>query len=133
MPFFTTRVENLEIRVHNLILKPTHFLEPIFTSVSVWGLYTDKPSKKIMNIDMTLLMRGQNEKLPVLMLTGTFIVRGMEDLDRQNTYVKVAQYGFELVENYVKENDIKDENGSPFIVPPFLYSEGSFEGVSLDE
>ena len=133
MSFFTTRVENLEIHVHNLSIKPTHFLEPIFTSVSVWGLYTDKPSKKTMNIDMTLLMRGQNEKLPVLMLTATFIVRGMEDLDRQNTYVKVAQYGFELVENYVKENDIRDENGSQFIVPPFLYSEGSFEGVSLDE
>jgi hypothetical protein len=133
MAFFKARVENLEITAHNLVIKPTHFLEPIFTSVSVWGLYTDKPSRKVMNIDMTLLIRSKNEMLPVLMLTGTFIVRGIEDLDRQNTYLKLAQYGFELLGNYVKEHDIKDHSGNPFIIPPFLYSESSFEGVALDE
>lgn len=123
---------NLEIVPHRFVIKETHFTSPIFTNVSLFGVYADKIEKKTAHVEMTILIRAKNEELPVLMLTGDFILKSNEELDIPDSYVRLAQRGFDLIEEYVKTHGIQDVFHKPFIMPPFLYSKGHFSGIILD-
>jgi hypothetical protein len=66
-------------------------------------------------------------------LEGNFRVRSLGDGSNADAFCKTIQYLFEWTDKWVKEVDLKNQYGYPFVLPRFLYSKAQFENSFLDK
>lgn len=53
-------------------------------------------------------------------------VRSYSDKDGASVFNKLIQYLFDWMTDYVKNNNVIDLKGIPFVMPPFHYSKYQF-------
>lgn len=75
-----------------------------------------------------VILRNQGEDFNLaLATTWEITVRAAGDTKSAATMCKFLQYVFDWMKLYVKEKQIVDDKGKPFIVPDFLYATSQFE------
>jgi len=74
-----------------------------------------------------LTFRNQGEDFSLCMyLIIDFSASSPIDNNAKSVCCKFVQYMFGWAEKYVKENNITDKDGKPFVVPSFMYSKDRF-------
>ena len=136
MEKFNAKFEDIYIHVHSLDIEQIHEIHPeifalstpysaIWHNMSVNGI----PQSKDLVGKIFIVFRDQNDYKMALFLEGQIVVKADADSKSANTFCKLTQYLFNWVENYVKDNKIKNANGDVFLVPHFLYSSSHFQGA----
>jgi hypothetical protein len=96
----------------------------VWTSLNVNGL----PEHKDLMGSIDIFFRNQghdNEMALSLEIPVRVLAKG--DTPAADTLTKVIQYFFDWATRWVKDNDIRDSFGEPFVMPAFGYSRAHFE------
>ena len=87
----------------------------------------DRPINKNMKTDMIAMFRNQGEGKTALKIEAEFEVKSDDSKDLADFILCLTDYSFEIAKRYIKDNDLKDKNGSDFILPDNGYSKGLIE------
>lgn len=135
---FETKFEDVSIYVHKM--KTNLFYEVVGDSADRLSGYTGvwtfhnvthefQQGKSIIG-DIQVLFRNQGENFNLcLFLITTVSASSPIDKSGRSVFCKLIQYLFDWTNEYVKNKDIKDNTGKPFIMPSFGYSKDMFTGI----
>ena len=135
---FDTKFEGLSIYLHKV--QTNLFYEVVEQSSDRLSAYSDvytfhtvthqhQQGKSIVG-DIQVMFRNQGENFDLcLFVITTVSASSPTDSSGRSVFNKLIQYLFEWAEKYVKDNDIKDNNGKPFVMPKFGYSADMFKRI----
>ena len=131
------KFEDLSIYIHTLIINPVFDLSPKTERVVALTraghsmvVHYSHPDKKSMVGGIMLIIRSQGEDDNLLLsVNGDISVTPAWDNNTASIFCKTVQYFYEFLGQYVKEKEIKDNNGKIFLMPVFNYSASHFEGL----
>lgn len=135
---FEARLDDVSIYAHKV--QVNLFYEVIKEDSDRLSAYTDvlhyytvthefQQGKSIVG-DVIVMFRNQGENFDLcLFLITTISASSPVDNSGRSVFNKLIQYLFEWANKYVKENNIRDTNNKPFIMPPFGYSPDMFKEI----
>jgi|ERR1035437_5049722 hypothetical protein len=133
---YDVTIEDLSVTVNHLYIELLYFIHPIctfkddvFPLTHINGSYTDKEFQTSMDMVVNIVISGTIPTDQRLSFRGSFSVRGKKPLAIPNVSVKLAQYCFKIMDNYIIDKPLVDKDGKLFVIPKFPYGEVDFESV----
>ncbi len=91
---------------------------------------TSMDNKKRAAGELVVFFRNQGVEFGWAMHLNTDVtIDGEADVPSTRILYLTVQYLFDWLENFVKTNEVKDNNGNFFVVPSFHYSEDQFKSI----
>ncbi len=132
---FEGKFENLSINVSDMVMEK--FIALSNTNLpgdsgytNIWQDTASSLADGILNLKgkIHLFLKTKSEDdMSSLYFTIHFRVKAGNETNVVSVFTKTVQFLFDWIKHYVEKSNITGENGKPFIVPPFPYSQTLFE------
>ena len=130
-------LENIDIYIHSISIErfaaiknspsPEHTaLSNVMEAIN-WYYPNNTDLNEVGNI--FLYMRNQSDKEnTILFITFRLNATAHLETNKASVFAKTLQYLYDVITEKAESGELTDREGGKFIVPPYCYSQASFEG-----
>lgn len=136
---YTAQIDDLTVTVTNVYVELPKFTplavfsEDASVIARIQGNYTDKISQRTANVSLEI--RYSDATFPIsqtLVFDGTFKVKRETGISVAYVGIKLGEYCSKLINEYVKESPIKDNDGKLYPIPAFCSADFDFSRALFD-
>jgi len=126
-------IQKAEILQYDTVIPAVFSSNTAFTSVYNSMSVVDRPSATTLVGDVSIIFKSQapgSEAGIILSVSGC--AKGRADQQPATVFCNLVQYLFDWIISNVKQLDLCDSTGQPFVFPAFLYSASHFQRAFPD-
>ena len=125
----TLEMEHFRWDMHNYDPHNSVFSVDTLTLPHFFNKYIDREFQKKASVILTIPMYGTFPETPVIFFTAFFNVSRPERLEAGYMNVRVLEYCFDLIKEYLDTEPLTDKNGNHFPMPKRFYNSETFKDV----
>ena len=133
---YEIHIEDLFVRANHFYVELRNYIQPlhtfkndIVTKIDVKPRYSDKQFFQFMDIRLEIQFCSTVPLDPILIFTSSFSVVRNSRIIPSYAAVRLAQYSYEILNDYIKEKPLADKNGKLFVVPTFPFCEDDYKDI----